>query len=59
MWKTHYKYGTKIAQEKNKTTLFVKTGRFDNIDSAVIIIRSVSKAVFGFYLLAYTADDDC
>ena len=36
--------GRKQFQEGNKTTKVLKAGRFDNIDSAVIISR-VSKAV--------------
>ena len=58
-------------KEENETSLVVKTGRFDNIDSAVII-SSVGKAVKNFKELkftfssdfqfctvfAYTADDD-
>ena len=39
------KYGTKIAlRRKNKAAVNLKTGRFDNINSAVII-SSVCKAV--------------
>ena len=39
------KYGTKKAKgRKNKSTVILKTGRFDYIDSAVII-SSVSEAM--------------
>ena len=51
-------------RRKNKTTIILKTGRFDNTDSAVFI-SNISKAVPYFTLhgstlhyLAYTADDD-
>ena len=37
--------------------VMLKTGRFDNIDSAVII-NSVSKAVLFLLSFAYSADDD-
>ena len=54
----------RYLRRKNKVRVNFKTGRFDNIDLAVII-SSVSKAVQKILLLltvlvclAYTADDD-
>ena len=58
-----YKTNNTAIRRKSKATVNLKTGRFDNIDSAVII-SSVSKAVQNckfftvLYGLAYTADDD-
>ena len=47
-----------LVIRKNKVTFILKTGRFDNIDS-VIIISSVSKTLVSvLHSLAYTADDD-
>ena len=43
----------KTKKEKNKPAVNLKTGRFDNINSAVII-----SSVCVLYCLAYTADDD-
>ena len=45
MFLEYHKCGKKIAQGgKNKVSVSLKTGRFDNIDSAVFI-SSVSEAV--------------
>ena len=47
-------------KEKNKPNIIFKTGRFDNIDS-VVIIRSLSMTanlISVLYSLAHTADDD-
>ena len=57
-------------KEKNKAAVNLKTGRFDNIDLAVII-SNVCKAVQNcrfctvllvltvLFCLAYSAEDDC
>ena len=45
-------------RRKNKASVIHKTGRFDNVDSAVII-NTVSKAIQNCkHCFAYTADDD-
>ena len=44
-------YGTKIAQGKIKPRVILETGRFDNIDAAVII-----SSLSILYCLAYIAE---
>ena len=52
-----YIWNDNSLRKKNKVTVNLKNGRFDNINSAVIIstVRTVVKSE---YCLAFTADDD-